>query len=228
MSKKEITSQGTTKLANKDLRFNLTQMDSALKSAKKSAWKYAVALQKIINLELYVDDFKNIGELCKYVSISKATASQYVGAVDCMMEHNWLYNDKGEVAPLYSVGNAYLLSTLKEDFDSFFEYCNEKQICTTALSQAELKKIIKEFRNSIESEILSEETAEETAEETTKETAEETTEETTEEKEMSMLKIVKRNNKYYCRIYENNTESEHEISVHTFVEIRETVLVNQK
>lgn len=204
MGKKEITVQVTTKLANKELKSNLTQMKSALDSVKKSAWKYAVALNKIITDELYKDDFKDVKAFCKFANVSSASASQYVGAVKCMEEHGWLYNDKGEVKPPYTVGNAYLLYTLKDDFDAFFEYCNSRDICTTALTQSELKKTIKEFKNGIDSEIVSEETIED-IEEVTEEAKEETTEEV---KDIPMFRIVKRNGRYFYQIYASDIEFE--------------------
>lgn len=198
MGKKEIMVQSATKLANKELKSNLTQMKSALDSVKKSTWKYAVALNKIITDELYKDDFKDVKEFCKFANVSGASASQYVGAVKCMDEHGWLYNDKGEVKPPYTVGNAYLLYTLKEEFDAFFEYCNSRNICTTALTQSELKKTIKEFKKGIDTDIISEETIEETTEETTEETPEETPEETTEKSgEVTLFYIVNRDGLYY-------------------------------
>ena len=206
MGRKEITVQSTTKLANKELKSNLTQMKSALDSAKKSAWKYALALNKIITDELYKDDFKDVKAFCKFANVSSASASQYVGAVKCMEEHGWLYNDKGEVKPPYTVGNAYLLYTLKDDFEAFFEYCNSRDICTTALTQSELKKTIKEFKNGIDSEIVSEQTIEEATEEATEEV-----------KDIPMFRIVKRNEKYFYQIYATDIpKNEFEITEETY------------
>ena len=222
MGKKEITVQVATKLANKELKSNLTQMKSALDSVKKSAWKYAVALNKIITDELYKDDFKDVKAFCKFANVSSASASQYVGAVKCMEEHGWLYNDKGEVKPPYTVGNAYLLYTLKDDFDAFFEYCNSKDICTTALTQAELKKTIKEFKNGIDSEIVSEETIEETTEETTEENTEENVEKGS---KVTLFEIVKQDDLYYY--YNHTTDNVFEISEETVNKIMK-MLINDK
>ena len=148
-----LTVANVTTLASKELTVELFNIMNAINEGNKSAWDIARAYKRIIDDELFDEDFENIQEFALYVGVSKATISQYIKAVEFIEKHEFGFD-------MFTVGSAYLLSTLTdEEFVDFVKWAEEQEIDLTTMSVKALRNLIKEYdsKDEVEDEIIEDE-----------------------------------------------------------------------
>lgn len=134
-----LTVASVTTLASKELTVELFNIMNAINEGNKSAWDIARAYKRIIDDELFDEDFENVQEFALYVGVSKATISQYIKAVAFVEKHEFGFD-------MFTVGSAYLLSTLSdEEFIDFVKWAEEQEIDLTTMSVKALRNLIKEY-----------------------------------------------------------------------------------
>ena len=134
-----LTVANVTTLASKELTVELFNIMNAINEGNKSAWEVARAYKRIIDDELFDEDFENVQEFALYVGLSKSTISQYIKAVEFVEKHEFGFD-------MFTVGSAYLLSTLTdEEFIDFVKWAEEQNIDLTTMSVKALRNLIKEY-----------------------------------------------------------------------------------
>lgn len=134
-----LTVASVTTLASKELTVELFNIMNAINEGNKSAWDIARAYKRIIDDELFDEDFENVQEFALYVGLSKSTISQYIKAVEFVEKHEFGFD-------MFTVGSAYLLSTLTdEEFIDFVKWAEEQEIDLTTMSVKALRNLIKEY-----------------------------------------------------------------------------------
>ena len=149
-----LTVANVTTLASKELTVELFNIMNAINEGNKSAWEVARAYKRIIDDELFDEDFENIQEFALYVGVSKSTISQYIKAVDFVEKHEFGFD-------MFTVGSAYLLSTLTdEEFIDFVKWAEEQEIDLTTMSVKALRNLIKEYdsKDNVEEDIIEDST----------------------------------------------------------------------
>ena len=142
----EITLKKDTinSLVNKELKKNLRTMLQAMESGRKSSWKFATAVYNVINGEEFTDDFKSQDDFAKYIGLSKASISQYVGAVKFIIDRGIDLN-----TTKYTLGLAYLYSTI-DDFNDFVNWFEDHfKLELDELSVKKAREIIKTYEDSM-------------------------------------------------------------------------------
>ena len=120
----------------------------------KSAWEIARAYKRIIDDELFDEDFDNVQEFALYVGVSKSTISQYIKAVEFVEKHEFGFD-------MFTVGSAYLLSTLTdEEFIDFIRWAEAQGNDLTTMSVKALRNLIKEYdsKDDVEDDIIEDST----------------------------------------------------------------------
>lgn len=141
-----LTVASVTTLASKELTVELFNIMNAINEGNKSAWDIARAYKRIIDDELFDEDFENVQEFALYVGVSKSTISQYIKAVEFVEKHEFGFD-------MFTVGSAYLLSTLTdEEFIDFVKWAEEQEIDLTTMSVKALRNLIKEYDSKDEAE----------------------------------------------------------------------------
>lgn len=139
MNGTSLTVANVTTLASKELTVELFNIMNAINEGNKSAWEVARAYKRIIDDELFDEDFENVQEFALYVGVSKSTISQYIKAVEFVEKHEFGFD-------MFTVGSAYLLSTLTdEEFIDFVKWAEEQNIDLTTMSVKALRNLIKEY-----------------------------------------------------------------------------------
>ena len=134
-----LTVANVTTLSSKELTVELFNIMNAINEGNKSAWDIARAYKRIIDDELFDEDFENVQEFALYVGVSKSTISQYIKAVEFVEKHEFGFD-------MFTVGSAYLLSTLTdEEFIDFVKWAEEQEIDLTTMSVKALRNLIKEY-----------------------------------------------------------------------------------
>ena len=149
-----LTVANVTTLASKELTVELFNIMNAINEGNKSAWEVAKAYKRIIDDELFDEDFENIQEFALYVGVSKSTISQYIKAVEFVEKHEFGFD-------MFTVGSAYLLSTLTdEEFIDFVKWAEEQEIDLTTMSVKALRNLIKEYdsRDDVEEDVIEDST----------------------------------------------------------------------
>ena len=149
-----LTVANVTTLASKELTVELFNIMNAINEGNKSAWDIARAYKRIIDDELFDEDFENVQEFALYVGISKSTISQYIKAVDFVEKHEFGFD-------MFTVGSAYLLSTLTdEEFIDFVKWAEEQEIDLTTMSVKDLRNLIKEYdsKDNVEDDVIEDST----------------------------------------------------------------------
>ena len=149
-----LTVANVTTLASKELTVELFNIMNAINEGNKSAWEVARAYKRIIDDELFDEDFENIQEFALYVGVSKSTISQYIKAVEFVEKHEFGFD-------MFTVGSAYLLSTLTdEEFIDFVKWAEEQEIDLTTMSVKALRNLIKEYdsKDNVEEDIIEDST----------------------------------------------------------------------
>ena len=153
MNGTSLTVANVTTLASKELTVELFNIMNAINEGNKSAWEIARAYKRIIDDELFDEDFENIQEFALYVGVSKSTISQYIKAVEFVEKHEFGFD-------MFTVGSAYLLSTLTdEEFVDFVKWAEEQEIDLTTMSVKALRNLIKEYdsKDEVEDDIIEDE-----------------------------------------------------------------------
>ena len=149
-----LTVANVTTLASKELTVELFNIMNAINEGNKSAWEVARAYKRIIDDELFDEDFENIQEFALYVGVSKSTITQYIKAVEFVEKHEFGFD-------MFTVGSAYLLSTLTdEEFIDFVKWAEEQEIDLTTMSVKALRNLIKEYdsKDYVEEDIIEDST----------------------------------------------------------------------
>ena len=146
MNGTSLTVASVTTLSSKELTVELFNIMNAINEGNKSAWDIARAYKRIIDDELFDEDFENVQEFALYVGVSKSTISQYIKAVEFVEKHEFGFD-------MFTVGSAYLLSTLSdEEFIDFVKWAEEQEIDLTTMSVKALRNLIKEYDSKDEAE----------------------------------------------------------------------------
>ena len=139
MNGTSLTVANVTTLSSKELTVELFNIMNAINEGNKSAWDIARAYKRIIDDELFDEDFDNVQDFALYVGVSKSTISQYIKAVEFVEKHEFGFD-------MFTVGSAYLLSTLTdEEFIDFVKWAEEQEIDLTTMSVKALRNLIKEY-----------------------------------------------------------------------------------
>lgn len=149
-----LTVANVTTLASKELTVELFNIMNAINEGNKSAWEIARAYKRIIDDELFDEDFENVQEFALYVGVSKSTISQYIKAVEFVEKHEFGFD-------MFTVGSAYLLSTLTdEEFIDFVKWAEEQNIDLTTMSVKALRNLIKEYdsKDDVEEDVIEDST----------------------------------------------------------------------
>ena len=136
-----LTVAGVNALSSKELSIELFNIMESIRQGNKSAWEIAHAYARIVNEELFDDDFDTLKEFAEYVGVSPATITQYCKAVAFIESQPDMHEDT------FSVGTAYLLSTLGESLGEFITWLEEQGINLLTLSVAGLKELMKQFKH---------------------------------------------------------------------------------
>lgn len=154
MNGNALTVASVTTLASKELTVELFNIMNAINEGNKSAWEIARAYKRIIDDELFDEDFENVQDFALYVGVSKSTISQYIKAVDFVEKHEFGFD-------MFTVGSAYLLSTLTdEEFIDFVKWAEEQNIDLTTMSVKALRNLIKEYdsKDDVEEDVVEDST----------------------------------------------------------------------
>ena len=149
-----LTVASVTTLSSKELTVELFNIMNAINEGNKSAWEVARAYKRIIDDELFDEDFENVQEFALYVGVSKSTISQYIKAVEFVEKHEFGFD-------MFTVGSAYLLSTLTdEEFIDFVKWAEEQEIDLTTMSVKALRNLIKEYdsKDDVEEDVIEDST----------------------------------------------------------------------
>ena len=149
-----LTVANVTTLASKELTDELFNIMNAINEGNKSACDIAGAYKRIIDDERCDEDFENVQEFALYVGVSKSTISQYIKAVEFVEKHEFGFD-------MFTVGSAYLLSTLTdEEFIDFVKWAEEQEIDLTTMSVKALRNLIKEYdsKDNVEDDIIEDST----------------------------------------------------------------------
>ena len=130
-------------IANDELRKSLTNIVSAEKVSKNSAWIVASEYTKIFDNELYEEDFESAKEFAEIMGVSKGLVSQYRKAYDFISVNEYF------TANDISVGKAYLLAGI-ENLADFIAWCDTNSLSITTMSDKCLRNTIKEWRKELE------------------------------------------------------------------------------
>ena len=152
MNGTSLTVANVTTLSSKELTVELFNIMNAINEGNKSAWEVAKAYKRIIDDELFDEDFENVQEFALYVGVSKSTISQYIKAVEFVEKHEFGFD-------MFTVGSAYLLSTLTdEEFIDFVKWAEEQEIDLTTMSVKALRNLIKEYdsKDEVEADVVEE------------------------------------------------------------------------
>lgn len=154
MNGNTLTVASVTTLSSKELTVELFNIMNAINEGNKSAWEIARAYKRIIDDELFDEDFDNVQEFALYVGVSKSTISQYIKAVEFVEKHEFGFD-------MFTVGSAYLLSTLTdEEFIDFVKWAEEQEIDLTTMSVKALRNLIKEYdsKDDVEEDVIEDST----------------------------------------------------------------------
>lgn len=136
-----LTVAGVTALSSKELSIELFNIMESIRQGNKSAWEIAHAYARIVEEELFDEDFETLKEFAEYVGVSPATITQYCKAVAFIDGQPDMNEDT------FSVGTAYLLSTLGENLGDFVAWLESQDINLATLSVAGLKELMKEYKH---------------------------------------------------------------------------------
>lgn len=130
-------------IANDELRKSLTNIVSAEKVSKNSAWIVASEYTKIFDNELYEEDFESAKEFAEIMGVSKGLVSQYRKAYDFISVNEYF------TANDISVGKAYLLACI-ENLADFIAWCDSNSLSITSMSDKGLRNTIKEWKKELD------------------------------------------------------------------------------
>lgn len=127
----------TTTLLNKELAKSVNEINKAVIEGNKSSWRVAEELTRIVEDELFEEDFDTEKQFAEFVGLSKSYFSQCKSAV----------RFKEQYGLDTTVNKAYLFSTL-EDYNEFADWVlTEYGAQPTEFADKAIKDLIKEFKN---------------------------------------------------------------------------------
>lgn len=174
------TTKSINALSNGELKTALTTMMKALESGRKSTWDYAESVYNIVKGEYFKDDFKSLKEFAEYINLSKASISQYMGAVETKA-FLAQFKDIKNLEEI-TVTKAYLLGTLGDMLEIFMK---EKSISVLIKSTDKyFKEVLAEWKKSKEPEEEDATVVDSEPEKASESTPEKVTEEAKPEKEL--------------------------------------------
>lgn len=133
---------------NEVFKRDLKAMENAMYEGKRSTWKYAYHLSRIINSKSFIEDFENQKNFVEFIGLSPATITQQNKAVKFAAEHNMLdvTNPKFDID--LSVKNAYLLSSVS-DLTAFELWAELQRVDVYHCTSAELTKTIAAWKSTL-------------------------------------------------------------------------------
>ena len=166
----ELVKIETEEIANKELKKSFSEINKAISTIGRNTWKVADEIAKIVNDELYKEDFENLHELSKVVGMSASNISR-------MSRVSVLKNKYYEKLEKFSVSCVSEMLTVAEKVDenmflTFLGLLLENEITTVADIRKYAKKFL-EVEEEIEEAEAEVEEVEETEEVETEETKEE-------------------------------------------------------
>ena len=166
----ELVKIETEEIANKELKKSFSEINKAISTIGRNTWKVADEIAKIVNDELYKEDFENLHELSKVVGMSASNISR-------MSRVSVLKNKYYEKLEKFSVSCVSEMLTVAEKVDenmflTFLGLLLENEITTVAAIRKYAKKFL-EVEEEIEEAEAEVEEVEETEEVETEETKEE-------------------------------------------------------
>lgn len=137
-----VVSNNLNQLANKGLKKELVSMLKAMETISKSTWNYAKAMHKIIDEEMFVDDFKTVKRFAKEcVKVAPSTITKYVNAVKGLkVIEKYGYNENN-----FTVSKSNIIYSLGENAKSYLDYVTIKDIHIELMSEQEMVLNIKNF-----------------------------------------------------------------------------------
>jgi transcriptional regulator with XRE-family HTH domain len=136
-----LTVASVSALSCQALSIELFNIMDSIRQGNKSAWEIAKAYSRIVNEELFDEDFDTLKEFAEYVGVSPATITQYCKAVELIDSQPDMNED------MFTVGTAYLLSTLGEELGEFIAYEEAKDNHVENMSVAFMKSEIQKFKH---------------------------------------------------------------------------------
>lgn len=146
MAKNElVTVVKGMELANKELEKAVITILTAKAGAESSKWLEATEYNRVLDDDLFSEDFENEKAFASFMGYSPAMMTQFKKAVE-FSEKSVMYGDTPLTKDNLTVGKAYSLSALKDDVDKFIEYCIVNDVALLALSDAGIKNVIKDWK----------------------------------------------------------------------------------
>lgn len=136
----ELAKIETNEIANKELKKSFSEINKAVSTIGRNTWKVADEIAKIINDELYKEDFENLHELAKVVGMSASNISR-------MSRVSVLKNKYYEKLEKFSVSCVSEMLTVAEKVDenaflSFLTQLLENEITTVSGIRKYAKKFL--------------------------------------------------------------------------------------
>lgn len=115
----ELVKIETNEIANKELKKSFLEINKAVSTIGRNTWKVADEIAKIVNDELYKEDFENLHELAKVVGMSASNISR-------MSRVSLLKNKYYEKLEKFSVScvSEMLVVAEKVDENAFITFLN--------------------------------------------------------------------------------------------------------
>lgn len=136
-----LTVASVTALSSQELSVELFNIMESIRQGNKSAWEIAKAYSRIVKEELFDEDFDTLKDFATYVGVSPATITQYCKAVELIETQPDMHED------MFTVGSAYLLSSLGEELGEFIAYEEAKGNHVEGMSVGIMKGEIQEFKH---------------------------------------------------------------------------------
>ena len=130
----ELVMLNVNELKNKTLKTQLSKINTAIVSGKKSQWNIAEAICKIMTDSLYVDDFENEKEFADYMGMSRPNLNKLKRCVE--------YRDTLELND-YSTSKVmeFLPLTVEQTKDLI-----EKNCITSNDTVSDIRDLVKDYR----------------------------------------------------------------------------------
>ena len=162
----ELVKIKTEEIANKELKKSFLEINKAVSTIGRNTWKVADEIAKIVNDELYKEDFENLHELSKVVGMSASNISR-------MSRVSVLKNKYYEKLEKFSVSCVSEMLTVAEKVDenmflTFLGLLLENEITTVSGIRKYVKKFLEVEEvetEEVETEEIEEVETEETEEE---------------------------------------------------------------
>lgn len=136
-----LTVANVTALSSQELSVELFNIMESIRQGNKSAWEIAKAYSRIVKEELFDEDFDTLKDFATYVGVSPATITQYCKAVELIESQPDMHED------MFTVGSAYLLSSLGEELGEFIAYEEAKGNHVEGMSVGIMKAEVQEFKH---------------------------------------------------------------------------------